>query len=59
MQRRPDDASGTSGARQMASLDGRERTEAEFARLLEASGLRLTRVVPTGTVPSVVEARVS
>ncbi|MEU7136663.1 methyltransferase [Streptomyces sp. NPDC046261] len=39
----------------MASLVGRERTEADFARLFEEAGLRLTRVVPTGTVLSVVE----
>ncbi len=40
----------------MASLTGRERTEADFAALFEAAGLRLSRVVPTPTVLSVVEA---
>lgn len=40
----------------MTGLTGRERTEAEFARLLEAAGLQLSRVIPTGTVLSIVEA---
>ncbi|MBD0671610.1 SAM-dependent methyltransferase [Streptomyces sp. CBMA156] len=40
----------------MASLTGRERTEADFAELLGRAGLRLSRVLPTGTVLSVVEA---
>ncbi|MFF4413199.1 methyltransferase [Streptosporangium sp. NPDC001559] len=40
----------------MASLVGRERTAQEFSQLFEAAGLRLSRVVPTGTVLSVVEA---
>ena len=35
---------------------GRERTESEFARLLEASGLKMTRVVPTESLVSIVEA---
>lgn len=35
---------------------GCERTETEFADLFESSGLRLTRVVPTPTPVSVVEA---
>ncbi|MET8825206.1 methyltransferase [Streptomyces sp. NPDC004610] len=39
----------------MASLVGRERTEAEFEALFRAAGLHLTRVIPTETVPSVVE----
>ncbi|WP_382466381.1 methyltransferase [Streptomyces noursei] len=43
----------------MASLVGRERTEADFAALFEATGLRLSRVVPTPTVLSVVEAVVA
>jgi hypothetical protein len=34
---------------------GRERTEEEFARLLMVSGFRLTRVVQTGSLVSVVE----
>ena len=37
-------------------LTGRERTEREFRALLEASGFRLERVVPTGTQLSVIEA---
>ncbi|MCI3270247.1 methyltransferase [Streptomyces cylindrosporus] len=40
----------------MASLVGRERTEADFAELFTAAGLRLARVLPTPTVLSVVEA---
>ncbi|MGV9270960.1 methyltransferase [Kitasatospora sp. NPDC003701] len=40
----------------MASLTGRERTEADFADLFERAGLRLSRVIPTPTVLSVVEA---
>ncbi|MFJ9953135.1 methyltransferase [Kitasatospora sp. NPDC091207] len=40
----------------MASLTGRERTEADFAELFERSGLRLSRVIPTSTALSVVEA---
>lgn len=35
---------------------GRERTEEEYRTLLEAAGLRLTRVVPTPSAMSVVEA---
>lgn len=35
---------------------GRERTEEEYRRLLEAAGLRLTRVVPTLSPMSDVEA---
>ena len=35
---------------------GQERTEAEFAALLESSRFRLDRVVPTATAVSVVEA---
>ena len=34
---------------------GRERTEAEYRALLEAAGLRLTRMVPTQSLMSVVE----
>ncbi|MBK8048534.1 MAG: methyltransferase [Anaerolineales bacterium] len=34
---------------------GRERTGADFRRLLEASGLRLERVIPTQSVLSIVE----
>ncbi|MFE2111258.1 methyltransferase [Kitasatospora sp. NPDC059463] len=40
----------------MASLTGRERTEADFAELFARAGLRLSRVLPTPTVLSVVEA---
>ena len=35
---------------------GRERTEAEYAGLLDAAGFRLTRVVPTRVAQSVIEA---
>jgi hypothetical protein len=40
----------------LVHLTGRERTEREFRALLEAGGFRLERVVPTGTLLSVVEA---
>jgi hypothetical protein len=36
---------------------GRERTAAEYAALLEAAGLRLARVVDTGTPMAIIEAR--
>jgi hypothetical protein len=39
----------------MASLVGRERTQADFARLFDTAGLRLARVIPTPTVLSIVE----
>jgi len=35
---------------------GRERTETEYRTLLEASGLKLTKVIPTQTEMSIVEA---
>jgi hypothetical protein len=35
---------------------GRERTEAEYSALLNAAGLRLSRVVPTQTEMSIIEA---
>ena len=35
---------------------GQERSEAEYAALLEKAGFRLTRVVPTQSAASVVEA---
>jgi len=35
---------------------GRERTEPEFARLLQASGLKMTRIVPTESMMAIVEA---
>ncbi len=35
---------------------GRERTEAEYSRLLESTGFRLTRVVPTAGEDSAIEA---
>ncbi|MEU5691377.1 methyltransferase [Actinosynnema sp. NPDC020468] len=41
----------------MASLSGKERTEDDFRALFAAAGLELTRVIPTPTVLSVVEAR--
>ncbi|XYH97519.1 hypothetical protein ACMHYB_58825 [Sorangium sp. So ce1128] len=34
----------------------RERTEAEFRALLAAAGFRLTRVFPTASATSVIEA---
>lgn len=35
---------------------GQERTEREYADLLQKAGFRLTRVVPTASVVSIVEA---
>jgi O-methyltransferase domain/Dimerisation domain len=40
----------------MVTLGGRERTEPEFAQLLAAAGLRLTRVVPTQSPLSIIES---
>ena len=38
-------------------VGGRERTEREYATLLDRSGFRMTRVVPTISTISLVEAR--
>jgi hypothetical protein len=38
------------------SPGGRERTEAEFAALFEAAGLRLRRIVPTSAPTPIIEA---
>jgi hypothetical protein len=40
----------------LVCLTGRERTEAEYARLLDSAGFRLTQVVPTAGEASAVEA---
>jgi hypothetical protein len=40
----------------LVCLAGRERTEAEYARLLASAGFRLTRVVPTAGHDSAIEA---
>jgi O-methyltransferase domain/Dimerisation domain len=40
----------------LACVSGQERSEAEYAALLERAGFRLTRVVPSPTPMSVVEA---
>ena len=40
----------------LTSPGGKERTAREYAALFEAAGLRLTRVVPTKSAFSVVEA---
>jgi SAM-dependent methyltransferase len=40
----------------LVCFTGRERTEMEYARLLDASGFRLTRVVPTAGEDSAIEA---
>ena len=37
---------------------GQERTEQEYSALLAKAGLRLTRIVPTDSPVSVVEAKV-
>ena len=43
----------------MVMNGGQERTEAHYRALLEAAGLTLTRIVPAGSVMSVVEARLA
>jgi hypothetical protein len=40
----------------LVMTDGRERTEAEYRTLLDSAGLRLTRIIPTRTEMSVIEA---
>ena len=40
----------------LAVAGGRERTEAEFAALFARAGLRLTRVLDTGTHYAILEA---
>jgi hypothetical protein len=40
----------------LVMTDGQERTEAEYATLLDQAGFRLSRVVPTKSAASVVEA---
>ncbi len=39
----------------MALLGGRERTEQEFRELYQRAGLKLTKVVPTPSMVSVIE----
>jgi hypothetical protein len=43
----------------LAQLGGQERTEAEYGVLLGKAGFRLTRVVPTRSAASIVEAVVA
>jgi hypothetical protein len=40
----------------LALIGGQERTQTEYARLLDKAGFRLSRVVPTQSLVSVVEA---
>jgi O-methyltransferase len=40
----------------LVALGGQERTEEEYGTLLEKAGFHLTRVVPTHSTVSVVEA---
>lgn len=40
----------------LALTGGRERTEAQYAELLDRAGFTLTRVIPTRTAVSVIEA---
>jgi hypothetical protein len=40
----------------MLLVGGRERTREEYARLLSASGLKLSRVIPTAAEVSILEA---
>jgi hypothetical protein len=39
----------------LVSLGGKERTAAEFAAIYDAAGLRLTRIIPTASMYSLVE----
>jgi SAM-dependent methyltransferase len=39
----------------LVAAGGRERTEAEFRALLEAAGFKLTRIIPTESLVSVIE----
>jgi O-methyltransferase domain len=39
----------------MVMLGGKERTEAEYSKLMSAAGLRLTRVLPTDSVYHLIE----
>ena len=41
---------------EMLVIGGRERTQSEYAELLERAGLSLTRVVPSAGTHSVIEA---
>jgi hypothetical protein len=43
----------------LVAAGGQERTEPEYAALLAKADLRLTRVVPTESPLSVVEARLA
>jgi len=43
----------------LSQLGGQERTEAEYGHLLAKAGFRLTRVIPTGSAASIVEASVA
>lgn len=43
----------------LTAAGGRERTEAQYRDLLARAGLKLTRVTPTGTAFSLIEARAS
>jgi hypothetical protein len=40
----------------MMTPGGRERSEAEYDKLLEAAGFKLTRVIPTISPISILEA---
>ena len=40
----------------LVCFGGWERTEAEYRELLEQAGFRLTRIVPTRTASSIIEA---
>jgi hypothetical protein len=41
----------------LANIGGRERTPDEYSELLGRAGFRMTRVVPTASPASIVEAR--
>ena len=41
----------------LLGVDGRERTTAEYRTLLERAGLEMTRVIPTASPFSLIEAK--
>ncbi len=43
----------------LVTIGGQERSESEYRQLLDSSGFQLTRVVPTRSAVSIVEATVA
>jgi hypothetical protein len=51
------DFSKTFDLNMLVMTGGKERTRAEFERLLEAAGFKLLRIIPTELPPCIVEAQ--